>query len=141
MGRIGSGTRSQLWCGLISTREGTSTMFWVPSVVPVGSVVTMRDARPGLERTTARLITPAQWATLASVSLIVRGYSAAEPEPPRAGGASARSATTNAANAPASAIEVRSVGRFSEADLCINVPPVSGQALGRPPKAAPVQLR
>jgi hypothetical protein len=42
-------------------------------VVPVGSVVTMREASPGFVRTTARRITPAQWATLSSVSLIVRG--------------------------------------------------------------------
>ena len=33
----------------------------------------LADASPGFVRTTARRITPAQWATLSSVSLIVRG--------------------------------------------------------------------
>jgi hypothetical protein len=48
-------------------------MFCVLSEVPVGSFVMTREARPGFAYTDARRITPAQWATLSSVSLIVRG--------------------------------------------------------------------
>jgi hypothetical protein len=57
----------------MSVRESTSTSFWVPSVVPVGSFVITLDASPGFAYTIAGLINTAQWAILSSVNLIVRG--------------------------------------------------------------------
>src|SRR5207248_721761 len=59
--------------GLMSTRARTRTSFCVPSVVPVGSFVTIRPARLGFTRTTADLITTAQRATLSFVSFVVSG--------------------------------------------------------------------
>src|ERR1700730_6011958 len=66
-GRIGSRMWYQVWFEPVTTAPSTSTMFWVPSLVIVGSVVIAEAVELGCERAIAGVATTAQCAILSFV--------------------------------------------------------------------------